>query len=334
MYSSKCRGGAGSAGVQDERTTNDAGGGQVRVIDFDDRRVDDRRSGDRQSGDRQANGRRSSNRPANGQQADDRQANGRQPDHRQTNDRQSDDGQDNDWLAANQFTVVENRRERRPDVVLFVNGLPLAVIELKNPADESATLWSAHRQLQTCKAEIPSLFAFNAALIVSDGLEARIGTLTAGREWFKPWRTITGEALADPHLPQLQVMLEGVCAPRRFLALVRDFIVFEDGRGSGRGASGGNDGSGGGGSSGSDGSSGGSDSEASGGAVCGVGGLSLWRLGASMAARLRVGEAAISPESEPAATTFCRFLADLGRWQGTVPAAAVTPMRWGGGDIV
>ena len=328
MYSSKCRGGAGSAGVRDERTTNDAGGGQVRVIDFD-----DRQAGDRRSSDRQANGRRSSNRPANGQQTDDRQANGRQPDHRQTSDRQSDDGQANDWLAINQFTVVENRRERRPDVVLFVNGLPLAVIELKNPADESATLWSAHRQLQTCKAEIPSLFAFNAALIVSDGLEARIGTLTAGREWFKPWRTITGEALADPHLPQLQVMLEGVCAPRRFLALVRDFIVFEDGGGS-DGGSGGNDGSGGGGSSGSDGSSGGSDSGASGGAVCGVGGLSLWRLGASMAARQRVGEAAISPESEPAATTFCRFLADLGRWQGTVPAAAVTPMRWGGGDIV
>ena len=304
-------------------------GAQVRVIDFGDRRADDRRSGDRQS-----DGRRSSDRPANGQQADDRQANGRQPDHRQTNDRQSGDGQDNDWLAINQFTVVENRRERRPDVVLFVNGLPLAVIELKNPADESATLWSAHRQLQTCKAEIPSLFVFNAALIVSDGLEARIGTLTAGREWFKPWRTITGEALADPHLPQLQVMLEGVCAPRRFLALVRDFIVFEDGRGSGRGASGGNDGSGGGGSSGSDGSSGGSDSGASGGAVRGVGALSVWRFGASTVARLRVGEAAISPESEPAATAFCRFLADLGRWQGTVPAAAVTPMRWGGGAIV
>ena len=241
MYSSKCRGGAGSAGFRDERTAKDAGGAQVRVIDFGDRQAGDRRSSDRQ-------------------------ANGRQPDHRQTSDRQSDDGPANDWLAINQFTVVENRRERRPDVVLFVNGLPLAVIELKNPADESATLWSAHRQLQTCKAEIPSLFAFNAALIVSDGLEARIGTLTAGREWFKPWRTITGEALADPHLPQLQVMLEGVCAPRRFLALVRDFIVFEDGGGSDGGASGGNDGSGGSGGvagGGNDGS-GGSDSEASG----------------------------------------------------------------------
>ena len=134
----------------------------------------------------------------------------------------------NDWLAVNQFTVVESRRERRPDIVLFVNGLPLAVIELKNPADENATIWSAFQQLQTYKAEIPSLFTFNAALIVSDGLEARIGTLTAGQEWFKPWRTITGEALADPRLPQLQVLLEGVCTPHRLLALVRDFIVFED----------------------------------------------------------------------------------------------------------
>ena len=134
----------------------------------------------------------------------------------------------NDWLAVNQFTVVEHRHERRPDVVLFVNGLPLAVIELKNPADEQATILSAYRQLQTYKDQVPSLFACNAALVVSDGAEARIGTLTAGREWFKPWRTISGETLADPHLPQLQVMLEGVCERCRFLALVRDFIVFED----------------------------------------------------------------------------------------------------------
>ena len=134
----------------------------------------------------------------------------------------------NDWLAVNQFTVVENKHERRPDIVLFVNGLPLAVIELKNPGDENATIWSAFQQLQTYKAEIPSLFTFNAALVVSDGLEARIGALTAGQEWFKPWRTIAGETLADRSLPQLQVLLEGVFNPRRLLALVRDFIVFED----------------------------------------------------------------------------------------------------------
>ena len=139
-----------------------------------------------------------------------------------------DEPDGNDWIAVNQFTLVENRHERRPDIGLFVNGLPLAVIELKNPADENATIRTAFQQLQTYKAEIPSLFAFNAALIVSDGLEARIGTLTAGWEWFKPWRTIAGKAPADRSLPQLQVLLEGVFHRRRLLALVRDFIVFED----------------------------------------------------------------------------------------------------------
>ena len=134
----------------------------------------------------------------------------------------------NDWLAVNQFTVTENKHTRRPDVVLFVNGLPLGVIELKNPADEDATIWDAWQQLQTYKSELPSLFSMNEMLMVSDGLDARIGTLTAGKEWFKPWRTIHGEAPADPHMPELQVMLEGACAPARFLRLIRDFIVFDD----------------------------------------------------------------------------------------------------------
>ena len=139
-----------------------------------------------------------------------------------------DDPAANDWLAVNQFTVTENKNTRRPDVVLFVNGLPLGVIELKNPVDEDATVWTAWQQLQTYKAELPTLFSMNAMLMVSDGIQARIGTLTAGREWFKPWRTVTGEALADPHMTELQVMLEGVCSPDRFASLVRDFIVFED----------------------------------------------------------------------------------------------------------
>lgn len=134
----------------------------------------------------------------------------------------------NDWLAVNQFTFVENKHNRRPDVVLFVNGLPLAVLELKNAASGSATIWSALQQLQTYKADIPSLFASNAVLVVSDGVQARVGTLTAGREWFKPWRTISGETLADTLMPELQVVIEGLCAPERFLDLVRDFIVFED----------------------------------------------------------------------------------------------------------
>ena len=139
-----------------------------------------------------------------------------------------DNPDNNDWLAVNQFTVTENRNTRRPDIVLFLNGLPLGVIELKNPADEDATIWTAWQQVQTYRAELPSLFSMNEALMVSDGLNARIGALGAGREWFKPWRTITGEALAEPGMIELQVMLEGVCQPERFLALLRDFIVFED----------------------------------------------------------------------------------------------------------
>ena len=139
-----------------------------------------------------------------------------------------DDPDKNDWIAVNQFTVTENKHERRPDVVLFINGLPLALVELKNPADEEATVWSAWQQLQTYKNELPTLFAFNAALIVSDGVNARIGSLTAGREWFKPWRTIGGQELAPVFLPDLQVLIEGVLEKRRFLALLRDFIVFED----------------------------------------------------------------------------------------------------------
>lgn len=139
-----------------------------------------------------------------------------------------DSVENNDWLAVNQFTITENKHTRRADVVLFVNGLPLAVLELKNAVDEGATIWTAYGQFQTYKNEIPSLFATNQALVISDGVEARVGTLTAGREWFKPWRTVTGEALADSHLPELQVVIQGLFAPRRFLDLIRDFIVFED----------------------------------------------------------------------------------------------------------
>ena len=139
-----------------------------------------------------------------------------------------DDPANDDWLALNQFTVIENKNNRRPDVVLFVNGLPLGVIELKNAASEDATIWTAWQQLQTYKAELSGLFSMNELLIVSDGTQARVGTLTAGREWFKPWRTISGEALADSHLPELQVAIEGMLEQRRFLDLVRDFIVFED----------------------------------------------------------------------------------------------------------
>jgi type I restriction enzyme R subunit len=136
--------------------------------------------------------------------------------------------ENNDWLAVNQFTVSEGQHQRRPDIVLFVNGLPLAVIELKNPADEEATIWTAYRQLQTYQAQIPSIFATNVALIISDGVQARIGTLGAGKEWFKPWRTIAGVQDAAPTMSELQVVLEGVFEQRRFLNLVRHFVAFED----------------------------------------------------------------------------------------------------------
>jgi type I restriction enzyme R subunit len=139
-----------------------------------------------------------------------------------------DDPANNDFLAVNQFRVEENKHKRRPDVVLFINGLPLVVIELKNAADENATVWTAHQQLQTYKAELPTLFAYNALLAVSDGVLARIGTLTAGKEWFKPWRTISGEAVADSTLPELQVLIAGVFDQRRLLELVGHFLVFED----------------------------------------------------------------------------------------------------------
>ena len=128
----------------------------------------------------------------------------------------------------NQYTVIENKANRRPDVVIFVNGLPLGVIELKNPGDENATLDGAFNQLQTYKAQITSLFRTNAVLVISDGIAARIGSLTADRERFMPWRTVTGDDLAPKGTPELETVLKGVFDRRRFLDLVKDFIVFGD----------------------------------------------------------------------------------------------------------
>lgn len=143
---------------------------------------------------------------------------------------------DNDWLVVNQYTVeapYNNAKiNRRPDIVIFVNGLPLSVIELKNAADETATIASAFNQLQTYKLQIPALFAYNETLIVSDGINARIGSLTADKEWFLPWKTIDGEATAPPSVTQLEVLLHGVFEKRRFLDLIRYFIVFENERGA------------------------------------------------------------------------------------------------------
>jgi len=137
----------------------------------------------------------------------------------------------NDFLAVNQFTVIENRRNRRADIVVFVNGLPLVLIELKNAADEKADIWSAWRQLQTYKRDIPSLLTYNEVLVVSDGLNARVGSLTADKERFSPWRSIDGKTTAAKTMPQLHVALAGLMPKDRLLDYVRHFVVFEDDNG-------------------------------------------------------------------------------------------------------
>ena len=143
-----------------------------------------------------------------------------------------DKPENNNWLAVNQFTVIE-KSDRRPDIVLFINGLPLAVIELKNPTDEKATVLTAFRQIQTYKQEIPTLFTYNEAIVISDGLEARIGSLTADTEWFLPWRTIKGEDEAPSTELELEVLIKGAFEKRRFLNYLKHFIVFEETEGSG-----------------------------------------------------------------------------------------------------
>jgi type I restriction enzyme, R subunit len=139
-----------------------------------------------------------------------------------------DDVRANDWLAVNQFTVIEGQHNRRPDIVIFVNGLPLGLIELKNAADEEAEIWNAYAQLQTYKAEIPSLLHYNATLVVSDGLQARMGSVTANQEWFKIWRTIDGDGDAPKSALELEVLVRGVFERQRFLDLLQHFIVFEE----------------------------------------------------------------------------------------------------------
>lgn len=143
-----------------------------------------------------------------------------------------DDFGANDFAAVNQFTVHDGEHHRRPDIVAFVNGIPLGVIELKNAGDENATVDGAFNQLQTYKAEIPSLFVSNELLVASDGMEARAGSITADRERFVAWKTVEGRALAPVGRPQLQVLIQGLFQPERFLRFVRHFVVYEDeGRG-------------------------------------------------------------------------------------------------------
>jgi type I restriction enzyme, R subunit len=134
----------------------------------------------------------------------------------------------NDWLAANQFTVIESGHNRRPDVVVFINGIPISVIELKNPTDENATIDDAYNQLQTYKQEIPALFRTNGLLVTSDGLLARVGSLTANNERFMAWRTVDGEDIRPKGVPELETLLKGVFDKERLLSLLKGFIVFEN----------------------------------------------------------------------------------------------------------
>lgn len=134
----------------------------------------------------------------------------------------------NDFLAINQFTIIENDNNRRPDIVLFINGLPIVVIELKNPADEKATLNKAYQQLQTYKSQIPSLFHFNEILMISDGMQAHAGTLTSDYQRFMPWKTIAGEKDALVDKLEMEVLIRGMFNKKVLLDLIRHFIVFDD----------------------------------------------------------------------------------------------------------
>jgi type I restriction enzyme, R subunit len=134
----------------------------------------------------------------------------------------------NDWLAVNQFTVIEGGQNRRPDVVVFINGLPIVVIELKNPTDENATIDDAYNQLQTYKDEIPVLFRTNGLLLTSDGLLARVGSLTANSERFMAWRTVDGEEIAPKGIPELETLIKGIFDTEKLLSLLKGFIVFEN----------------------------------------------------------------------------------------------------------
>ena len=134
----------------------------------------------------------------------------------------------NDWLVVNQFSVKQGQVVRRPDVVVFVNGLPLAILELKNPGKEAADVWSAFQQLQTYRSQLTALFGYNEILVASDGIEARIGSLSSTRERFAPWKTVEGEGEAHRLAPPLEVLVRGVFDRRWFLDLVKHFVVFED----------------------------------------------------------------------------------------------------------
>jgi type I restriction enzyme R subunit len=140
----------------------------------------------------------------------------------------TDDVENNDFFVVNQFTVKEGEKNRRADVVVFLNGLPIALFELKNAVDERATLTNAFNQLQTYKVDIPSFFTYNELLVISDGYEARMGTLTSGADRFVPWRTIDGVSVASTTSLQLETLIRGVFEKRRLLDIILNFVVIED----------------------------------------------------------------------------------------------------------
>jgi type I restriction enzyme R subunit len=133
----------------------------------------------------------------------------------------------NDWLAVDQYTVVESGKNRRPDVLLFVNGLPLGLLELKNPANEAASLKKAWTKIQNYRKDIPSVFTANAVAVISDGISAAMGAFSAGFEHYAPWKTIEGRELVTDR-PALEVLIKGVFEPGRFLDILRNFVVFSD----------------------------------------------------------------------------------------------------------
>ena len=135
----------------------------------------------------------------------------------------------NEWLAVNQYTLKGPKHTRRPDIILFVNGLPLVLLELKNPADENADIWKAFDQIQTYKEQIPDVFQYNEVLVISDGTEARLGSLTSDAERYMQWRTIDGVNI-DPlgQFSELETLIRGVLAPAYLLDYLRFFVLFED----------------------------------------------------------------------------------------------------------
>lgn len=135
----------------------------------------------------------------------------------------------NDWLAVNQFSIKGPHHTRRPDIILFINGLPMVLLEIKNPADKNADVWKAYEQLQTYKEQIPDVFQTNEVLVISDGTEALMGSLSSDAERFMAWRTIDGVALDSlGEFNELQTLVRGVLAPAYLLDYLRYFVLFED----------------------------------------------------------------------------------------------------------